>query len=183
MKRILASLLILVPAFLTLSQNGAEAVAPTLFDRFASGKPEGESGVYTFDKAHSTIGFRVRHTGLIEVPGYFRDFKGSINYDANNVTKSTVEFTAKATSVDTGVAPRDNHLRTADFFEVEKYPDITFKSTKVEKKGKMWMVTGDLTMKAVTKTHQLPVSDRRIFACRRTLRSENGRVRRDDDKS
>jgi polyisoprenoid-binding protein YceI len=60
------------------------------------------------------------------------------------------------TSIDTGVAPRDNHLRTADFFEVEKYPDMTFRSTKVEKKGKNWMVTGNLTIKDITKQVTFP---------------------------
>lgn len=111
-----------------------------------------ESGTYSFDKAHSFIGFKVKHMGLIDVPGYFRDFTGTVNYDAADPKKSTVEFTAKATSVDTGVAGRDNHLRNADFFEVEKFPDITFKSTKVEKRGDDWYVTGDFTMKGVTKS-------------------------------
>ena len=115
-----------------------------------------QAGEYNFDKAHSFIGFRIKHMGLIEVPGYFRDFTGVVNYDAQNVTNSTVNFTAKTTSVDTGVAPRDNHLRTKDFFEVETYPEMTFKSTKVEKKGKNFIVTGDLTMKGVTKQISLP---------------------------
>jgi polyisoprenoid-binding protein YceI len=116
----------------------------------------GPTGAYNFDKAHSFIGFKIKHYGLIEVPGFFRDFTGTVNYDATDVSKSTVNFTAKVTSIDTGVAPRDNHLRTADFFEVDKYPDITFKSTKVEKKGKEWMVTGDFTMKDVTKSISFP---------------------------
>ena len=94
--------------------------------------------------------------GLIEVPGFFRDFTGTVNYDAKDITKSTVEFTAKVTSVDTGVAGRDKHLRTADFFEVEKYPELTFKSTKVEKKGKNLIVTGDLTIKGITKSVAIP---------------------------
>ena len=98
------------------------------------------------------------HMGLAEVPGSFRDFTGTINYDGKDVSKSSVNFTAKVTSVDTGVAPRDNHLRNADFFEVEKYPDMTFKSTKVEKKGKNWMVSGDLTMKGVTKQISFPIN-------------------------
>ena len=115
-----------------------------------------ETGAYSFDKAHSFIGFKARHMGLIDVPGYFRDFTGKVNYDAADPAKSTVEFTAKVTSVDTGVAGRDNHLRTADFFEVEKFPELTFKSTKVEKKGKEWIVTGDLTMKGVTKPVMIP---------------------------
>ncbi len=119
-------------------------------------KDEGASGAYSFDKAHSSIGFRVKHMGLVDVPGFFRDFSGTINYDAKDVTKSTVEFTAKATSIDTGVVPRDNHLRSKDFFEVEKFSDLTFKSTKIEKKGKNWMMTGDLTMKGVTKSVTFP---------------------------
>lgn len=119
-------------------------------------KDEGGSGAYNFDKAHSSIGFRVKHMGLVEVPGYFRDFTGTINYDSKDVTKSTVEFTAKTTSVDTGVAPRDNHLRSKDFFEVETFPEMTFKSTKIEKKGKGLVITGDLTMKGVTKSISFP---------------------------
>jgi polyisoprenoid-binding protein YceI len=115
-----------------------------------------QTGEYNFDKAHSFIGFRIKHMGLIEVPGFFRDFTGTVNYDAQDVTKSTVNFNAKVTSVDTGVAPRDNHLRTKDFFEVETYPEMTFKSTKVEKKGKNFIVTGDLTIKGVTKQVSLP---------------------------
>ncbi|MEJ7860301.1 MAG: YceI family protein [Pyrinomonadaceae bacterium] len=118
--------------------------------------PEQITGAYGFDKAHSAIGFRVKHMGLVDVPGYFRDFTGTVNYDGKDVTKSTVEFSAKTTSVDTGVAGRDKHLRTADFFEVEKYPEMTFKSTKIEKKGKNWLVTGDFTMKGVTKQMTIP---------------------------
>ena len=143
-------------ALLALSQTGTQAVNITFADRFAAAAPVGVSGTYGFDKAHSAIGFKVKHNGLIEIPGFFRDFTGNINYDAKDVTKSTVEFTAKATSVDTGVPNRDTHLRSADFFEVTKFPDITFKSSKVEKKGKGWMVTGDFTMKGVTKTISFP---------------------------
>lgn len=120
------------------------------------GKEEGASGAYSFNKPHSSIGFRVRHMGLVEVPGYFRDFTGTVNYDAKDVTKSTVEFSAKTTSVDTGVVPRDNHLRTKDFFDVENYPEMTFKSTKIEKKGKGLLMTGDLTMRGVTKSVSFP---------------------------
>ena len=119
-------------------------------------KQTGESGVYNFDKNHSFIGFKVRHMGLIEVPGFFRDFIGEVNFDATDVKKSSVSFKAMTTSVDTGVAARDKHLRTADFFEVEKYPEMTFTSTKVEKKGKGWVVTGDLTIKGVTKSVVIP---------------------------
>lgn len=136
-----------------------DAHRPTVTEKFAADsktKTEGMSGVYNFDKAHSSIGFRIKHMGLAEVPGFFRDFTGTINYDAKDVSKSSVNFTAKMESVDTGVAGRDKHLRSADFFEVEKFPEMTFKSTKIEKKGKQWMVSGDLTMKGVTKKVSFP---------------------------
>lgn len=114
------------------------------------------AGVYNFDRAHTYIGFRIKHFGLNEIPGSFRDFSGTINYDPKDITKSSVEFSAKVTSIDTGIAPRDNHLRTADFFEVEKFPEMTFKSTKVEKKGKNLLVTGDFTLKGVSKQISIP---------------------------
>ena len=113
-------------------------------------------GNYDIDPRHSYIGFKIRHMGITDVAGSFRDFNGTINYDPKDISKSSVNFTAKVTSIDTGVAPRDNHLRSADFFEVEKYPEMTFKSTKVEKKGKTLMVYGDLTMKGVTKQIEIP---------------------------
>ena len=156
MKRTSLLLSVALAAFVVLSQTGAEAVTPKLADRFAGSAQIGENGTYGFDKAHSVIGFKVKHNGLIEIPGFFRDFTGTINYDAKDVSKSSVEFTAKATSVDTGVKGRDDHLRRADFFEVDKFPDITFKSTKVEKSGTGWAVTGDFTMKGVTKSITLP---------------------------
>jgi len=127
-----------------------------VFANHSQTKTDGESGLYSFDKAHSFIGFKVRHMGLIEVPGYFRDFTGEVNFDAKDPGKSSVSFKALTTSIDTGVAGRDKHLRTGDFFEVEKFPELTFKSTKVEKKGKGWIVTGDLTMKGVTKSVAIP---------------------------
>lgn len=117
---------------------------------------EDMSGTYGMDKAHSAIGFKVKHMGLVDVHGYFRDFKGTVNYNAKDMTKSTVEFSAQVKSVDTGVDARDNHLRTADFFDAEKFPEMTFKSTKVAKKGKQWLLTGDLTMRGVTKTLTFP---------------------------
>ena len=137
--------------------GSTEAGNQKFAERFSgSVQTTGESGIYNFDKAHSFIGFKVKHTGLIEVPGFFRDFTGEVNFDAKDISKSSVLFKAMATSIDTGVAGRDTHLRSADFFEVEKYPELTFKSTKVEKSGKGWTVTGDLTMKGVTKSVSIP---------------------------
>jgi len=113
-------------------------------------------GEYRIDPAHSTIGFKIRHYEINWVDGRFKDFSGTIRYDEQDPTKSSVEFAAKVESIDTGVAGRDKHLRTADFFEVEKYPDMTFKSTRVERKGKGWVLHGDLTLKGVTKPVALP---------------------------
>lgn len=159
MKKISFLLGLSLLGWLIFSNFSIDARKPTVAEKFVSANiapDEAASGAYSFDKAHSSIGFRVKHMGLVEVPGFFRDFTGTVNYDAKDVSKSTVEFTAKATSIDTGVAPRDKHLRTADFFEVEKYPDLVFKSTKIEKKGKRWMMTGDLTIKDVTKQVTFP---------------------------
>ena len=130
----------------------------TIEERFAieGALDEGAAGAYGFDKAHTTIGFRVKHMGLVEIPGFFRDFTGTINYDPKDVTKSTVEFTAKIASVDTGVAPRNEHLQKPEFFDAAKYPDMTFKSTKIEKKGKDLILTGDLTIRDVTKSVSFP---------------------------
>lgn len=115
------------------------------------------AGEYKIDPAHSTIGFAVRHYEINWVDGRFKEFDGTIRYDDKDVTKSSVEFTAKVESIDTGVAARDKHLRNADFFEVEKYPTMTFKSTRIVLKGRdAGVLHGDLTMKGVTKPVQLP---------------------------
>lgn len=158
MKRIfLAFAIVSVSAFAALrfSTFADAGVVPTIQPDDKAMKMA-ETGTYNFDKAHSFIGFKVRHMGLIEVPGFFRDFTGTVNFNSADPTRSNVEFTAKMTSVDTGVGGRDNHLRSKDFFEVEKFPEMTFKSTSVAKKGKGWIVTGDLTMKGVTKSVAIP---------------------------
>jgi polyisoprenoid-binding protein YceI len=114
-------------------------------------------GEYKLDPAHSRIGFAIRHLEISWVEGRFKDFSGAVRYDEKDVTKSSVEFSAKVASIDTGVEARDKHLRTADFFEVEKYPEMTFKSTRVERKGgDGYVLHGDLTLKGVTKQVQLP---------------------------
>lgn len=110
------------------------------------------------DKGHSTATFKVRHF-TANVLGQFRDFDGSISIDRAAPEKSSVEFTIQAASIDTGSENRDKHLRSADFFDVEKFPTITFKSTAVAAKSKdQFEVTGDLTMRGVTKRVVLPVS-------------------------
>lgn len=115
-----------------------------------------ESGTYNFDRAHGVIGFGVRHLDIAIVEGRFKDFTGSVKYDGKDVTKSSVEFTADISSVDTGVDARNVHLKTADFFDAAKYPKMSFTSTKVERKGKGYTLTGDLTIKGVTKQISFP---------------------------
>ncbi len=115
------------------------------------------AGAYNIDPAHSIIGFAVRHLEINWVEGRFKDFTGTINFDDKDITKSNVQFTAKIASIDTGVDARNNHLKTADFFDAAKYPDLKFVSTKVERKGKdKYILTGDLTIKDVTKSISFP---------------------------
>lgn len=119
--------------------------------------PLAAEDTFTVDKAHSSTTFRVRHM-MANVMGQFRDINGTIKVDRENPTKSSVEFTISATSIDTGNQNRDEHLRTADFFDVQKYPTISFKSTSIAPKGNnLYDVTGDFTMHGVTKRITLPV--------------------------
>ena len=112
---------------------------------------------YETDAAHSNIGFSVPIAGgLSHVRGKFTDFNVSLVYDDKDITKSSVNAVIKATSVDTGIERRDNHLRTADFFDVEKNPEITFKSSRIEKKGKGLIAHGMFTMRGVSKEIALP---------------------------
>ena len=115
------------------------------------------AGEYKIDPAHSVIGFAIRHYEISWVSGRFKDFIGTIRYDDSDVTKSSVEFIAKIESIDTGVEPRNTHLRTADFFDAVKYPEMTFKSTRVERKGKnQYVLSGDFTLKGVTRQISFP---------------------------
>lgn len=113
---------------------------------------------YVVDKNHSEATFQIRHL-VSRVSGRFDDFAGAVTVDRDNPAASSVEFTIKAASIDTGVANRDNDLRGANFFEVDKYPEITFKSTSVKPGAKKdtYEVTGPLTMHGVTRTVTLPV--------------------------
>jgi polyisoprenoid-binding protein YceI len=108
------------------------------------------SGDYTLDVAHSRLGFSARHAMVTTVRGAFKDFEGTAHVDTATPANSKVELTIKAASIDTGVADRDGHLRSADFFEVEQHPEITFSSTNVERDGDDWTITGDLTIKGIS---------------------------------
>ncbi len=112
---------------------------------------------YKIDAAHSNIGFSVPIMGgLSQVRGKFTDFTVTIVYDDKDVTKSSVEAVIKATSIDTGIEARDKHLRTPDFFDAEKFPEITFKSSHIMKKGKGFIAHGTFTMHGVAKEIALP---------------------------
>jgi polyisoprenoid-binding protein YceI len=113
---------------------------------------------YTFDKAHTTVLFQVRHI-VTNVTGKFKDFEGTIQIDKANPAASTVDFTIQAASIDTNEPKRDEHLRSADFFDVANNPKLTFKSTSVKPAGKdAYLVGGDLTMRGVTKPVTLNVA-------------------------
>jgi len=108
-------------------------------------------GDYTLDPTHSRLGFSTRHAMVTTVRGSFKEFTGEAVVDTENPAASTVNVTIQAASIDTGVADRDAHLRSADFFDAETYPEITFVSTDVSRDGADWTITGDLTIKDVTK--------------------------------
>ena len=110
------------------------------------------SGTYAIDAAHSRIGFVARHALVTKVRGSFNEFEGTGTFDADDPTRSTLQLTIKAASIDTRNADRDGHLRGNDFFDMAQYPEITFVSTQVEVvDAETYRVAGDLTIKGVTK--------------------------------
>lgn len=133
MRHILTAALILMPAF------GAET--------------------YHIDTAHSEVSFRVRHLGLSKVSGRFTKYQGMILLDPQDVSKSKVEVTIEASSIDTDSEARDKHLRSEDFFEVARFPTIHFKSVSVKPVSKtQFELIGDFTMHGVTKRIAIPVT-------------------------
>ena len=147
-------------AFFIFSGFGTQAINPSITQKFAKWDTKKDktdyTDTYSFDIAHSTIGFRVKHMGLVDVPGYIREFRGRISYNARDVTRSSVEFTGNVMSIDTGGGPRDTHLKSSDFFDVASYKLIQFKSSKVEKKGEELLITGELNIKGNIKTISFP---------------------------
>lgn len=107
---------------------------------------------YGFDPAHSHVAFKVRHMMITNVRGEFTKFDGKLLIDESNLENSSIEVEIDAASIDTNNQKRDDHLRGADFFEVEKYPKLLFKSKSIKKKGKDKLeIVGDLTIRGVTK--------------------------------
>ena len=132
-----------------IKQTLASIAAVLLLSPFAHA-----ADTYKIDPAHTSIGFSVRHLGLSNVRGQFKEFAGVIMLDGGKITEASGTIQAK--SVDTGVQQRDNHLRTADFFDATNYPTITFKTKRIETTGGQIVMISDFTMRGVTKELRLP---------------------------
>lgn len=117
-----------------------------------------EASTWNIDPAHTEAGFSVRHLVISTVKGWFGKTAGKVVLDDKDPTRSSVEATIDVASVDTRIQKRDDDLRSPNFFDVARYPTITFRSTRVEKAGDGLKVTGDLTIKGVTRPVVLEVS-------------------------
>jgi len=116
-----------------------------------------QNGTYTIDPAHTNVEFAVRHMMISTVKGRFADVKGTVQLPEKG--EPTIDVTIATASIDTRAEQRDGHLRSADFFDVEKYPLLRFVSTKAERTGDGWKVTGNLTIKDITKAVALSVTE------------------------
>ncbi|PIC82571.1 YceI family protein [Sporosarcina sp. P1] len=107
---------------------------------------------WNVDTAHSTVEFSVRHMMISNVKGTFNEFQATIEADPQDLTDASIDFTIDANSIDTRKPDRDNHLRSADFFDVENFPNLSFKATAIEKTSdNTYDITGDFTIKDTTK--------------------------------
>jgi polyisoprenoid-binding protein YceI len=124
----------------------------------------GPGTLWTIDPAHSTIGFSIKHMVVATVHGRFGAFRGTIRFDDDRPRDASVEVLIDAASIDTGERKRDEHLRSADFFDVATYPTIAFRGTRVEPLNPVrhdrWLVIGDLTIHGVTRPVELTVERR-----------------------
>ncbi|MCE3035754.1 MULTISPECIES: YceI family protein [Streptomyces] len=110
------------------------------------------TGDYTIDPAHTTIEFVARHAMVTNVRGSFQDFSGSLHLDGQDPAKSTATLDVTMASIDTGNADRDGHLKSADFFKIDEFPTMTFRSTRAESLGgEDYRITGDLSLLGVTR--------------------------------
>jgi len=107
---------------------------------------------WVLDPLHSEVQFKIKHLVISTVSGFFKDFEGELNTENDDFTNAKIEFSLSVNSIDTNQGQRDEHLKSAEFFDVEKYPKISFKSTSFTKKGDgEYSLTGDLTIKDVTR--------------------------------
>ena len=121
---------------------------------FVAGMTAIAQTTWNVDNYHSKIKFSTVHNGISDVDGYFQEFNSTITASEKDFSDAVFELTIQVESIDTGVKMRDDHLRSADFFEVEKYPTMTYKSTSIKPTGKEnhYKLTGQLSMHGVTKT-------------------------------
>src|SRR5262249_11258599 len=138
------SRIILITAAFLLQQPFAQAVGTDNFSKSAT-------HVWKIDPMHTKASFTIKHMMVSNVRGNFGKVSGTVNYDGKNLTTSSVTASIDANSVNTNEEKRDEHLRSADFFDVEKYPTVAFKSTKVVPETNGFKVYGDLTIHGVTK--------------------------------
>jgi polyisoprenoid-binding protein YceI len=118
------------------------------------------TSTWQIDAAHTDVGFAVKHMMISTVKGRFADLEGTITIDDADPAASSVQVTINAASVDTRQEQRDAHLRSADFFDVEKYPTLTFRSRRVESTGRdRFRIVGDLTIRGVTREIVLEAAD------------------------
>ena len=113
---------------------------------------------YQVDQAHTNVGFRVAHMVIAKTTGSFNEFDASFRFDPMDMSSFSLTATIQADSIDTNNGQRDNHLRSADFFDVANHPEITFQSTSISMMDDGYVVTGDLTIRGVTKEIELPIT-------------------------
>lgn len=134
----------------------SKLLAAAVFSLWLCAPKVSAADAYTIDSAHSKAGFSVTHMMINEVEGGFLDFSGNITWDEADMTKSMIAGKIMVTSINTDNAKRDEHLRSPDFFDAAKFPELTFKSTKIEKRGNQLVAVGDVTIKGVTKNVEIP---------------------------
>lgn len=119
-----------------------------------------EQTSWQIDTAHSYVGFAVRHMMITTVKGRFTGVTGVVQLDGESAAQAAVQVTIAAATVDTGIGPRDEHLRSADFFDVAQYPQLVFASRRIEQTGAArYRVVGDLTLRGVTRAVELEVTE------------------------
>jgi polyisoprenoid-binding protein YceI len=117
-----------------------------------------KNSTWNIDPAHTGIHFSVRHMVVSKVRGRFAKYSGTIRMDDADITRSSIEATVDASSIDTGVADRDTHLRSPDFFDVERFPQLLFRSKRIERvEDALYRLVGDLTIRGVTREVSLDV--------------------------
>lgn len=137
------------------------------------------------DQAHSSINFKVNHLKFSEIPGRFLKFTGTVDFDEKNLKKSKVDFTVETASISTDVEKRDEHLRSADFFDTAKFPQATFKSKSIRKSDDEYVLEGDLTIRGVTKrvtfeVEKLGKVNDPVMKVEKTVFQAEGKINRKD---